>query len=137
MTVINICTVLTVSLLIINVSAHADIYQCGNLFQDKPCQGAKVVVGAPTTSNDQSAKRFAEMEAKHHAENAENAEILEKQQAARRTLVQVAPIILLHRQNAVNQRKLTELQAQVQEAKDTARAAAEAAAAAHVRAEKR
>lgn len=74
------------------------------------------------------------MEAKLHAENAE---ILEKQQAARRTLVQVAPIILLHRQNAVNQRKLTELQAQVQEAKDTARAAAEAAAAAHVRAEKR
>jgi len=134
MTVINVCTVLTVSLLIINVSAHADIYQCGNLFQDKPCQGAKVVVGAPTTSNDQSAKRFAEMEAKLHAENAE---ILEKQQAARRTLVQVAPIILLHRQNAVNQRKLTELQAQVQEAKDTARAAAEAAAAAHVRAEKR
>lgn len=49
-------------LLTVAVSAQAAIYQCGSTFQGHPCQGSIIRSGAPTTDNDQSGARYAQMQ---------------------------------------------------------------------------
>lgn len=53
---------IAIALLTVAVSAHATIYQCGNSFQGTPCRGAIIRSGAPTTDNDQSGARYAQMQ---------------------------------------------------------------------------
>ncbi|ACH83543.1 hypothetical protein F6A13_06685 [Acidithiobacillus sp. 'AMD consortium'] len=43
--------------------SDAAIYQCGNSFQGTPCNGEKIISGAPTTDDDQSDNRFQTQEA--------------------------------------------------------------------------
>jgi hypothetical protein len=78
--------ILGVTLLSGFTTANATIYQCGNAFQDTPCQGAKVISGAPTTTNSQGAARisafssgqkkiYAGLQAKQQANNAARTQI--------------------------------------------------------------
>ncbi|MHB1280756.1 MAG: hypothetical protein ACYCYL_05925 [Acidithiobacillus sp.] len=87
-------------------TANATIYQCGNSFQNTPCQGAKVINGAPTTTNSQAAARisafssgqkkiYAGLQAKQQANDAARAQItaiklqqLQQEQAQRNATTQ-------------------------------------------------
>ena len=42
--------------------SQAAIYQCGSVFQGHPCAGAVVRQGAPSTMDDQSGARYAQMQ---------------------------------------------------------------------------
>lgn len=53
--------ILPIALLLFSAAAQGTIYQCGNSFQGHPCQGAKVISGAPTTDDDQSGARYSQM----------------------------------------------------------------------------
>ena len=54
---------IALALLTCSAAAHATIYQCGSTFQGHPCAGAIVRSGSPTTNDDQSGARYAQMEA--------------------------------------------------------------------------
>jgi len=60
---------IALALLSCSEAAHATIYQCGSTFQGHPCAGAIVRSGSPTTDDDQSGARYAQMRTQMKAEH--------------------------------------------------------------------
>lgn len=78
--------ILPIALLAFSAAAHGTIYQCGNTFQGHPCQGATVISGAPTTTDDQSGARYSQMEAQQTASGDISQRNRENRHGAQRSL---------------------------------------------------